>query len=124
MICLVGFGPGDKVDLDMNGVRLDAAPERPLWIGADVPPEAMKQGENKLVVTFASGKAESLIVQSVELTVDYRGEEEKTSKVRHWSVAPYPAEPIIPSHTMISAIGSISIVKEGLNTVNMILIIT
>ena len=71
-ICLAGSEPGDKVDVTMNGSQLAATPEKPLWIAADVPPGAMKRGNNSLVVTFASGKAESLVMQSVELTVDYK----------------------------------------------------
>ena len=71
-ICLAGLESGDKVDVKMNGTQLAATPEKPLWFAADVPPAAMKQGDNTLAVTFASGKAESLTMQSVELTVDYK----------------------------------------------------
>ena len=56
----------------MNGVQLAATPEKSLWLAADVPPAAMKQGDNTLVVTFTLGKAESVIMQSAELTVDYK----------------------------------------------------
>jgi hypothetical protein len=71
-ICLVGLQDGDQVDVEMNGTRLEAVPEKPLWLAAAVPPAAMKLGENELVVGFASGTAESLEMRSVELTVDYK----------------------------------------------------
>ena len=71
-ICLDGLQAGDKVDVTMNGTRLDAATEQPLWLAADVPPAAMKQGKNNLVVGFASGRAKALVMRSVELTVDYK----------------------------------------------------
>ena len=71
-ICLAGLESGEKVNVKMNGTQLAATPEKSLWLAADVPPAAMKRGDNTLVVTFTSGKAESLIMQSVELTVDYK----------------------------------------------------
>ncbi len=71
-ICLAGLESGDKVDVKMNGAQLAATPEKPLWLAADVLPSAMKQGDNTLVVTFVSGKSESLVMQSVELTVEYK----------------------------------------------------
>ena len=71
-ICLEGFQSDDQVDVTMNGTRLDALPEKPLWLAADVPPEAMRQGKNNLVVGYSSGTAEALVMTSVELTVDYK----------------------------------------------------
>jgi hypothetical protein len=71
-ICLEGFQAGDQVDVTMNGTRLDALPEKPLWLAADVPPEAMRQGKNNLMVGYPSGTAEALVMTSVELTVDYK----------------------------------------------------
>jgi hypothetical protein len=71
-VCLAGFEAGDKINVKMNGAELALAPEKPSWVVGDVPPEVMKQGKNKLAVVFTSGKADSLVMQSVELTVDYK----------------------------------------------------
>jgi hypothetical protein len=70
-ICLAGFESGDQINVKMNGTDLTPAPEKPLWVVADVPPEVMRQGKNILTVAFTSGEADSLVMQSVELTVDY-----------------------------------------------------
>ncbi len=71
-ICLAGFEAGDKIIVNLNEAELSMAPEKPLWVAADVPPEVMRQGKNSLAVAFTSGKADSLVMQSVELTVDYK----------------------------------------------------
>jgi hypothetical protein len=72
-IYLAGLDAGDKINVKINGTELTLAPEKPLWVVADVPPGAMQQGKNALAVAFTSGKADSLVMQSVELTVDYKG---------------------------------------------------
>ena len=61
-ICLAGFEASDKINVKMNGAELALAPEEPLWVVAEVPPEVMKQGKNALAVAFTSGKADSLIM--------------------------------------------------------------
>ena len=71
-IFLHGLQEGDQVEVTMNGTLLQALPEKPLWLAADIPPAAMKLGENDLVVRFASGTAETLEMRSVELTVGYK----------------------------------------------------
>ena len=71
-IFLHGLQEGDQVEVTMNGTLLEALPEKPLWLAADIPPAAMKLGENDLVVRFASGTAETLEMRSVELTVGYK----------------------------------------------------
>ena len=71
-ICLTGLAADDQVAVSINGTALAAKPEKPLWLAADVPPAAMKQGKNDVTIGFVSGTAESLEMRSVELTVDYK----------------------------------------------------
>jgi len=71
-VYLEGLQPSDEVEVKLNGTTLDTKPEHPLRLSSQVSPSVMKQGPNNLVVTFTSGKAESLVMRSVELTVDYK----------------------------------------------------
>jgi len=70
-ICLAGLRADDQLTVSINGHPVTATPEKPLWLVADIPAQAMKQGANTLTVRYRAGTADALTIQSVELKVDY-----------------------------------------------------
>jgi len=71
-VCLAGLAEGDKVQVKMNGADLSPAAEKPNWLAGDVPASVMKEGANRVAVTFNDGKAAALTITSVELAVKYK----------------------------------------------------
>jgi len=55
----------------MNGTKLDAIPEKPQWLVADVPASAMAHGNNFIAVRYRDGEQESVQVIGMELLVAY-----------------------------------------------------
>ena len=71
-IFLAGLQADDQVAVQVNGTNIAVAPEKAHWLAGDVPPSAMKHGDNTVSLLFESGNAESLKLASLELAVKYK----------------------------------------------------
>ena len=71
-VCLPEKRDGDRIAVALNGRPLEAAPQEPGWLAADVPPEVMRRGENELAVALEAGESSALALALVELDVRYR----------------------------------------------------
>ena len=61
-----------EVSVKVNGTDVAVTPEKESWLAGEVPPAAMKHGDNTVSVAFESGSAQSLQLASVELAVKYK----------------------------------------------------
>ena len=71
-ICVAGGKGDERIRIKMNQTVLVPSPEKTQWLIADVPPTAMRRGDNAIELTYVDGKSESLEIIGAELVVDYR----------------------------------------------------
>ncbi|MFV1968240.1 MAG: exo-alpha-sialidase, partial [Pirellulaceae bacterium] len=71
-LCLKGLDKAAEVSVKINGTPLNVAEEQAVWHVADVPAEAMRQGDNVIAIEYQDGQAESINWIAAELVVRYK----------------------------------------------------
>ncbi|MEA1952083.1 MAG: exo-alpha-sialidase, partial [Planctomycetota bacterium] len=71
-VCLQGLNAAAKMSGKINGTPLEMAAEKPGWWAADVLPEAMRRGDNVIVIAYKNGQAGSIKWVAAELAVRYK----------------------------------------------------
>ncbi len=72
-IVLSGLQASDVMQVHMNGKPIEVSAENPGWLDADVAPSIMKQGLNILTVDYQVGQRESLVINQIQLEIQYKG---------------------------------------------------